>query len=72
MAEYNRLVSEQNFFEEGIETGKKQRKKATELNNGIEQRSKRKVKRNSKKITKNEYANKTNYRSNRINTRRNK
>ena len=25
MAEYNRLVSEQNFFEEGIETGKKQR-----------------------------------------------
>ena len=25
MAEYNRLVSEQNFFEEGIEAGKKQR-----------------------------------------------
>ena len=43
MAEYNRLVSEQNFFEEGIEAGK---------NNGIEQRSKRKIKRNSKRNAK--------------------
>ena len=30
MAEYNRLVSEQNFFEEGIEAGKKQRNWAAE------------------------------------------
>ena len=53
MAEYNRLVSEHNFFNDGLEKGMKKRKK-------------RRKNRNCKKIIKNEYTNKSNYRSNRI------
>ena len=39
MAEYNRLVSEQNFFEDGRKEGKMERKNGTELSSGAKEKT---------------------------------
>jgi len=39
MAEYNRLVSEQNFFEDGRKEGKMERKNRTELSSGAKEKT---------------------------------
>ena len=49
MAEYNRLVSEQNFFEDGRKEGKMERKNRTELSSGAKEKTIEIAKKCSKK-----------------------
>ena len=63
MAEYNRLTSEHNFFEAGVEEG---------IAKGKIERKKRRKKRNGKSNAKRKNTNRNNNENNRINKRRNR
>ena len=63
MAEYNRLTSEQNFFEAGEKSG---------IQKGKKERNKRRNYKNSKKFTKNGTNSWPNSRSNKVKQKRNR